>query len=165
MAKKEQRKSLTSNLFDSDDTLVITDPLKTNDFASEKSLLAYVKANINDLIMTVYGKKVSSIEPEKQVQNRLRLSPRPPSVDLFVVCDDNTEIIIELKNPKTVSENDRVIGQILKYSLYYPNAKLLAITTLLSQDIGRAIYNYDLPIDYCYLDKTKILKYMEPNGK
>jgi hypothetical protein len=132
------------------------DDLKTDEWGKEIDLLCYITNNIDLFCRDVLLDKLISFETEKEIKKKYKFGPRGQRVDLFINCERSV-YIIELKNPKNISENRGAIGQILEYGMYFldPKKELILLTTKFDIETARIIKFYDLPIRYIYFDKHK----------
>jgi hypothetical protein len=136
--------------------------LKNNSFKTERDLLDYITENMSKFVEDVFNDVLVSFEREKVCHKQPnKFGPMTRRVDLYVVCEENI-YIIELKNPKYLSENRKAIGQLLDYGRDFsdPRKKMVLITALFDIDTAKTIEYYNLPISYIYFDKDKSLEYV-----
>jgi hypothetical protein len=138
---------------------VVKDNPKNKQFAKEKDLQTHITKNIKRFFSDVVGDEMIYFETEKNIHEQETRSPRPSRVDIYVSCKKN-DYILELKNPKGKTENTAGIGQLLKYAtMIEKDVKLLLITTMFDNELGRAIEKFKLPIRYFYIDKESAYEY------
>lgn len=92
----------------------------------------------------------------------MRFQPRQPRVDFVIECEKKTHIV-ELKNPKNVSENRNALGQILSYSTMLDplgECALVIVTTKHDMLTARAIKRFNLPVRYVYFEKGCFMEYI-----
>jgi len=135
--------------------------LQNTSFDKEKILLDYIVEHIGFFVEDVLDDKLISFECEKPTGiKQTRFSPRRKRVDIYIVAEKQN-YIIELKNPKYVSENRKAIGQLLDYGRELNNTQMILVTTLFDIDTAKTIEYYNLPIRYVYFDKDKSLEFKE----
>lgn len=129
---------------------------------SEKSLNDSLLENINDFMLLVFNEKVISATNKKSEQkgivhlNSGQVLPlRGVRLDMWVECMSGNNYIIEVKNPKYSNyETFKAIGQILGYSIKFPNTKLVILSTVYDDGFLEVIEKYKLPIDFVLLTEN-----------
>ncbi len=137
--------------------------LRTAEFESENELVEYIVQNIEMFCEDVLRDKLVSFECEHGVKTRQSrgLLPRERWCDLYIVCKSQV-YVIEVKNPRFLSENRKGIGQLLDYGREFLHAKkgaMILLTTLFDIHTARTIKYYNLPIRYIYFEKGRMLEY------
>jgi len=142
-------------------------------FASESELNRLLLKNIDLFMGGVFNEKVKSATNKKHeirgfapLKNGRQLPLRGARLDLWVECESGRKYILEVKNPKHNSyESHYAIGQILGYSVKFPQATNLVIVTN-SYDEGtyEILTKYNLPIDVVIVTE-KSFYLLERNGK
>lgn len=130
-----------------------------NDFKSEKDLRNFIIWNIDNVCKDIYNDKVKDYKVDFSIQRQLKRSPRGRRIDL-IIFGENNNYLIELKNPKSGTENRAAIGQILDYGREFMNYKLSIITTKFDIDTAETIKYYNLPIRYIYTNKKQCAEFM-----
>jgi hypothetical protein len=121
----------------------------------------------------VFNEKVKSATDKKYYQKgtiKLRtgqiLPLRGERLDLWVECESGNKYIIELKNPKDKHrESILAIGQILNYSVHFPEAnKLVIVSTMYDEGLLEILEEFSLPIDFVLVTE-KSFYLLEKHGK
>ena len=75
------------------------------------------------------------------------------------------DYLVEVKRPKTQSENIKGVAQLLDYGLLYLDSiketELVLVTTMFDMNTARVIKHYKLPIRYIYFSKDKALEFKD----
>lgn len=135
--------------------------LISNEFKKEKNIEQWIVDNIDSFAKEILNDEIISFECDMAIEKQIRWSPRGRRIDLFII-GKKKKYIIELKNPKSGSENRAAIGQLLDYGREFSDSKkeLIIITSKFDINTARTIKYYDLPIRYIYLDKTRFMEYL-----
>lgn len=139
-------------------TVVLNPKQENNDFAKEKDLQLFIGENIEQFTKEVLEDNYVSHELEKPIVKLRRFGPRGKRIDIYIKGTEQ-DYIVELKNPKYLSEVKSGIGQLLGYGLSFKNAKMILVSTKFDLETGQMIKHYNLPIDYYYFSKDCVLKY------
>jgi len=139
-------------------TVVLNPKQENNDFAKEKDLQFFIGENIEEFTKEVLGDIYISHQMEKPTVTIRRFGPRGKRVDIYIKGKEQ-DYVVELKNPKHLSEVKSGIGQLLGYGLSFKNAKMILVSTKFDLETGQMIKYYNLPIDYYYFSKDCVLKY------
>jgi hypothetical protein len=142
-----------------------TDIQEIKDFhiwESEKSLNDSLFENINDFMQNIFNEKVKSATNKKserkgtaKLQSGQVLPLRGVRLDMWVECESGNNYIIEIKNPKYSNyDTFKAIGQILGYSIKFPNSKLVILSTVYDEGYLEVIKQYNLPIDFVLLTEN-----------
>lgn len=142
----------------------VIDPtkLKSFEFNRESDLSCYIETNIESFCADVLDDIYVRHEKEVQAESQMRFQPRQPRVDFVIECEKKTHIV-ELKNPKNVSENRNALGQILSYSTMLDplgECALVVVTTKHDMLTARAIKRFNLPVRYVYFEKGRFMEYI-----
>ena len=139
-----------------------TDISEINDlhlWKSERSLNDSLLENINDFMLNIFNEKVKSATNKKSERKgfaKLKtgqiLPLRGVRLDMWVECESGNTYIIEIKNPKYSNyDTFKAVGQILGYSMKFPGAKLVILSTVYDDGFRECIEKYNLPIDFVLL--------------
>lgn len=130
---------------------------------SEKSLNDSLAQNINEFMYKVFKEKVKSATNKKserkgfaKLRNGQLLPLRGVRLDMWVECESGNKYIIEVKNPRYSNyDTFKAVGQILGYSVKFPDAKLVILSTVYDDGFLEMIQKYKLPIDFVLItDKS-----------
>lgn len=159
MKKYKNKKQRQLNI----DEIVKTEiKFKNKDFINEKDVQTHIFGQIESFIDYFYNDIVLYKYLEYPIIEKRRLS-KSKRIDIFVIGKRN-HYIIEIKNPTAYCENVYAIGQILDYCSSYENKDKtinILITTSYDVNISRTITEYKLPIDLFYVEKERIMKFIE----
>lgn len=135
--------------------------IKLHHYSSEKNLNKLLLEHIDDL-MKVFDEKVifatdkkSEIIGGTKIKKDQWIFKRGVRLDLWVQCKSGNNYIIEIKNPKNNYEMFRAIGQLLGYSLKFPNAKLVLLSTSYDDGVDILIAKYNLPITFVLMTENQ----------
>ncbi|MBL4664313.1 MAG: hypothetical protein JKY22_12350 [Flavobacteriaceae bacterium] len=137
--------------------------LQNNDFRREKDMSRYVVDNAEQITANIFNDELVSCYENKPIKKQMSLSPSSRRTDIIMKCVKNT-YLLELKNPKNVSENRAGIAQLLDYGRqieedYNNSIKLVLVTTKFDVDTALTINHYKLPISYYYFNSDQMLEY------
>ena len=146
------------------DVIVFSDmeKLKYSGFDKEKTLCDYIERHIENFCRDILEDKYISYQTEVQKKSQEYFMPREPRVDFVIQCEKK-QYLIEIKNPKNISENRNALGQILCYSALFEEEKpyqLIIITTKFDHLTAKTIKNFDLPIRYIYFERNMCMEYL-----
>lgn len=142
------------------DMVVVRDhKLKNNDFKSEKELSDYIDFNIQDFCIDILEDTYVDHCMEMPLYKQMRRGPRGRRVDIYIECKKH-KYVIELKNPKSLSEMRSAIGQLLDYGRELPDCKMILVATKHDINTSKTIKHYNLPITYYYMSKSCTMEYI-----
>lgn len=132
-------------------------------FESEKELNKKLLKDIDFFMGTVFKEKVKYATDKKYevigsylIGNGQFLPKRGYRLDLWVECESGNKYIIEIKNQKKERNTTlNAIGQILRYSIRYPDAKLVIVSTGYDDGIYEILTKYNLPIDFVLITEKQ----------
>lgn len=142
-------------------------------FTSESELNRLLLKNVVLFMEGVFDEKVKSATDKKSYQKGFaklstgQLLPlRGERLDLWVECESNNKYIVEIKNPKDKHrESIKAIGQILNYSVHFPEAnKLVIVSTMYDEGVLEIIEKFNLPIDFVLVTE-KSFYLLKKHGK
>lgn len=135
-------------------------------FESEIGIEEYVYNNINSFMESVFKEKVKTCTRQKydlkgyiKINTNQLIPRRGVRLDLYVECESGNNYIFEIKNAKQSwrKESIKAIGQILEYSVTFPEAnKLVIMSTRYEESFHEIIDKYNLPIDFVFFAQDKI---------
>jgi hypothetical protein len=150
-----------------DGDIVILDhkSVKNSSFKSEKAMLEFIVANIDNFCRDTLSDELVEYSTEYDGIRYKRFGPRNNRVDLYII-GKKAEYLVELKNPRFHRENRAAIGQLLNYGREFFDSKkektLVLVTTKFDLETALTIRHYALPIRYIYLDKAFSMEYKRP---
>lgn len=160
------------NLRIGDDVLI--KDIKVFPWSSEKDLNESLLKHINEFMETVFGEKVKSATNKKyEIAGAIKLRTgqllpvRGARIDLWVECESGRSYLLEIKNPVRANyETFKAIGQILGYSVKFPEAtNLVIVSTAYDDGFLEVMDKYKLPIDFVLItDKRTFLLKRNKNG-
>lgn len=137
--------------------------IQTYSFSNERSLNNLLLRDIDFFMETVFNEKVKSATDKKheyqgfaKLKTGQKLPLRGVRLDLWVECESGAKYIIEIKNPKKGNyDSIAAIGQILGYSMKFPNSKLVIVSTAYDEGFLEIVQKYNLPIDFVLITETQ----------
>lgn len=149
--------------YDIGDEVPIND-ISVNAWECEQKLTDSIIKNIDEFMKTTFNEDVVLATGHKHAfQKGIRLKSgqllpiRGPRLDIWVECKSGRNYILEVKNPGRANyETFKAIGQILGYSIQFPEAtNLVIVSTGYDNGFIEIIKKYNLPIDFVLITDTQ----------
>lgn len=133
-------------------------------FSNERKFNELLLRDIKHFIKSVfYEDVVYATDGKSELKGRVKLKTgqilplRGVRLDLWVECKSGNNYILEIKNPKHSNyQTISAIGQILGYSIKFPPAKLVIVSTQYDDGFYEVITKYNLPIDFVLVTEDKL---------
>ena len=131
---------------------------------SEMILTKSILKHIDEFMETTFGEKVTlstggKAETKKLIKLKTgQLFPvRGVRLDIWVECESGKKYILEVKNPTRSNYSSfKAIGQILGYSMKFPEAtNLVIVSTGYDDGFLELVEKYNLPIDFVLITDTQ----------
>lgn len=148
-------------------------PLFTNnDFSSEKDFVNFILSNIEEFTFECFGYEYQSHKCEVHLAglSGSRKSRGDKRIDILIKTKCNKTLALEAKYPRSGAELHDGIGQVLsQISLAqlteFKIDEFHIVSTKIDSLLPLIIEQFNLPIGFIIMDKSKISKYINGSAK
>jgi hypothetical protein len=135
------------------------------DFNSEKELCNFIECHINDFCYDFLDLQYESHQREYKLVNtnrgRIKGNRR---IDFLIKSSCGKTIIIECKHPQQLCELSTAVGQCLSYISLLSNFNIkvdrtILLSTRIDNVTPQIITDFNLPVEFMTMDKTKCVKF------
>lgn len=136
-----------------------------SDFKSEKELCDFLESHIRDFCIDFLEVEYISHKREYMIHKTSRSRGRGVRrLDFLVNVKPDNFIVIECKHPITVCEISHSLGQCLTYKSLLKNTKIdvsrtILISTKIDDVTPQVITDYNLPVEFMVMDKSRCVKF------
>lgn len=130
-----------------------TDYNLNKNFSKERHFCDFIENNIKLFCSQCLNDEYESHVREYKLESHKRKSR---SVDFLIKTKSGTDRLVEVKNPKYISELHAALGQVLNYGfLYKKDSELIIVTSVFDHEIIGTIKKNNLNVKVIGLDKEK----------
>lgn len=136
------------------------------DFTSEKEFCDFLETHIRDFctdfLEVEYSSHIREYKLVKTSRARMRGNRR---IDFLIKTKCNQNIVIECKHPVNICELSTALGQCLSYISLLKNFginsdRTILLSTKIDSITPQVITDFNLPIEFMIMDKTRCVKFL-----